>query len=63
MSNRLTASQRYNRRMDKVWTQAIAALQKHCKHEEWYFYEGALGYETMKCKKCGIDENDLREND
>ena len=31
-------------------------------HEhQWEFYDGALGYESMVCKHCGVDINDLEE--
>lgn len=57
----LTKAQRYNRMLDKRFADAITAMQKHCAHPGWYHYDGILGYESMKCKVCGIDENDLEE--
>jgi hypothetical protein len=29
-----------------------------CSSRKLYFYDGALGYESIKCKNCGHDQND-----
>lgn len=27
---------------------------------KWKFYDGLLGYESLKCIKCGFDINDIK---
>lgn len=27
---------------------------------KWKFYDGALGYESLKCEQCGFDINDIK---
>jgi hypothetical protein len=31
-----------------------------CEHD-WQYYDGCLGYESLKCSKCHIDINDFKE--
>lgn len=33
-------------------------MKSECQHE-WEYYDGWLGYESLGCKLCGVDINDL----
>lgn len=48
--NNTTGAQRHNKRMDKVWTEAILMLQKYCKHED--FSDNLTG---STCNTCGLE--------
>lgn len=37
-------------------------MENNCKHI-WRYYDGCLGYESYICLKCGIDYNDIKEDD
>ena len=39
-------------------TRKRKAIIKACPHD-WAYYDGALGYESRKCRACGVDWNDL----
>lgn len=40
----------------------IPNTNKEHKHN-WVFYNGCLGYESLVCSVCGIDINDLNEDE
>jgi predicted Zn-ribbon and HTH transcriptional regulator len=33
------------------------ALCNKCKSDNLFFYDGLLGYEAVKCKKCGFEHS------
>jgi uncharacterized protein (DUF983 family) len=40
----------------------VRIVVEKCPHcgGEWKWYDGCLGYESLVCKKCGLDIQDIR---